>query len=64
LNAKNSAEKILIGDIKVTMIQSYSGKDKLPKPAQTLVYEFNVPIDVVTIDKSAAASQQTRAARQ
>jgi Domain of unknown function (DUF4410) len=53
--AQNTAEKILVGDTKVTMIQSYSGLDKLPKPAEAIVYDFDVPADVITIDKSAGA---------
>lgn len=53
--AQNTAEKILVGDTKVTMIQSYRGKEKLPKPAQAIIYDFDVPSDVITIDKSVGA---------
>lgn len=53
--AQNTAEKILIGDTNVTMIQSYSGKEKLPKPAQAIIYGFDVPPGVITIDHSVAA---------
>jgi hypothetical protein len=53
--AQSNAEKVLVGDTKVTMIQSYSGKDKLAKPPQVIVYDFNIPSDVITIDHSHAA---------
>jgi Domain of unknown function (DUF4410) len=53
--AQNTAEKILVGDAKVTMIHSYSGEDKLPKPARAVIYDFDVPSEVITIDNSAAA---------
>jgi hypothetical protein len=48
--AQNTAEKILVGGTKITMIHSYSGADKLPKPPLVTVYDFNVPSDVITID--------------
>ena len=32
-SAQNAVEKVLVGNTKVTMVHSYSGKDKLPKPA-------------------------------
>ncbi len=53
--AQNSAQKVLFGDAKVTVIQRYSGTDKLPRPSQTIVYDFNVPANVITIDNSRAA---------
>src|ERR1700744_2374294 len=53
--AQNTAEKILVGDTKVTMIHSYSGADKLPKPPLVTVYDFDVPSAVITIDKSVEA---------
>jgi hypothetical protein len=34
---------------------SYGGTDKLPKPALVSVYNFDLPRDVITIDKSPAA---------
>lgn len=58
-NAQNTAQKILIGNARVTMIQSYNG-DKLPKPNTAVVYNFNVPSDVITIDNSAAARLSAR----
>ena len=54
-SAQNAVEKILVGNTKVTMIHSYSGKDKLPKPALVTVFDFDLPIDAVTIDRSAEA---------
>jgi hypothetical protein len=53
--AQNTAEKIFIGNTKVTMLHSYSGPDKLPKPALVTVFDFDVPPDVVTVDKSVPA---------
>src|SRR5262249_40232179 len=32
-----------------------SGAEKLAKPAQTIVYNFTVPAEIITIDQSAAA---------
>jgi len=52
--AENTVEKLLVGDVKVEMIQSYSGKT-LPKPNGIVVYDFKVPDGVVTMDNSAAA---------
>jgi hypothetical protein len=37
------------------MIQSYSGKDKLPKPPHAIIYDFDVPSDVIAIDNFASA---------
>ena len=54
-SAQNAVEKVLVGNTKVTMVHSYSGKDKLPKPALVTVFDFDLPIDVVTIDRSAEA---------
>ena len=53
--AQNTAQKIFIGDTKVTMLHSYSGTDKLPKPALVTVFDFAVPPEVVTVDKSVPA---------
>lgn len=52
LNAQNSVEKFMVGGTKVTMLDSYSGTDKLAKPTQVIVYEVDVPVDVVTMDHS------------
>ena len=54
-SAQNSAQKIFIGDTKVTMLHSYSGTDRLPMAALVTVFDFDVPPDVVTIDKSVPA---------
>jgi Domain of unknown function (DUF4410) len=54
-SAQNAVEKVLVGNTKVTMVHSYSGKDKLPKPALVTVFDFDLPIDVVTIDRSMEA---------
>ena len=49
-SAQNAVEKVLVGNTRVAIIHSYSGKDKLPKPTQITVFDFDLPIDVVTID--------------
>jgi len=54
-SAQNAVEKVLVGNTKVTMVHSYSGKDKLPKPALVTVFDFDLPSDVVTIDRSVEA---------
>jgi hypothetical protein len=53
--AQNAVETVLVGNTKVTMVHSYSGKDKLPKPALVTVFDFDLPIDAVTIDRSMEA---------
>jgi Domain of unknown function (DUF4410) len=53
-SAQNAVEKVLVGNTKVTMVHSYNGKDKLPKPALVTVFNFDLPIDTVTIDRSMA----------
>ena len=54
-SAQNAVEKVLVGNTKVTMVHSYNGKDKLPKPALVTVFNFDLPIDTVTIDRSMEA---------
>ena len=54
-SAQNTVGKVLVGNTKVTMVHSYSGKDKLPKPTQITVFDFDLPIDVVTIGRSMEA---------
>lgn len=54
-SAQNAVDKVLVGNTKVTMIHSYSGKDKLSKPALVTVFNFDLPIDAVTIDRSMEA---------
>jgi hypothetical protein len=55
LAAQNEVQKVMVGDAKVTVLQSYEGKDKLAKPAQILVYNLDVSPDVITIDRSHVA---------
>lgn len=57
--AQNAVQNYRVGNAKVTMLQSYSGAT-LPKPATTVVYNFNVPGDVITVDNSAAARVSAR----
>src|SRR6202007_561670 len=52
LNAQNKAEKFLMGDTKVTMLDSYTGTDKLANPDRVIVYKVDVPVDVVKMDHS------------
>ena len=47
--AQNAVQNFRVGNAKVTMLQSYKGST-LPKPNTTVVYNFNVPDDVITID--------------
>jgi uncharacterized protein DUF4410 len=54
LQAQNTVEKVLIGETKVTVLNSYNGPHDLPKPERVVVYEFDLPTDVVTLDRSAA----------
>jgi hypothetical protein len=52
LYAQNSVEKFMVGGTKVTMLDSYKGTEKLAKPTQVIVYEVEVPTDVITMDHS------------
>jgi hypothetical protein len=52
---QNAAQKILAGDTKVTVISEYKGKDKLPAPTQIIIHDFDVPSEIITIDRSPAA---------
>jgi hypothetical protein len=54
MHAANVAKKVLLGDTKVEVIAKYQG-EPLPKPDKALIYDFNVPADVVSVDTSAAA---------
>jgi hypothetical protein len=54
-HAQNAAQKILIGDTKVTVLQSYKGTDTLSKPVQIDVHDFDIPSEVIAIDNSPAA---------
>jgi hypothetical protein len=53
--AQSVPEKLLVGDVKVETIASYKGPEPLPKPSETLVRDFGVSSDVITIDDSAGA---------
>jgi len=53
MHAQNVAKKVLLGDTKVDVVAKYQG-DPLPKPDKALVYDFNVPADVISIDTSPA----------
>lgn len=55
LNPQNAVENVVAGKTKVTMIKSYKGTTKLSEPTQAVVYDFKVPSDVITIDKSPVA---------
>ena len=52
LNAQSAVEKFMVGSTKVTMLDSYTGTEKLAKPAQVIVYEVVAPVEVVTMDQS------------
>jgi hypothetical protein len=52
LNAENPVGKFMVGGTKVTMLDSYRGTEKLAKPTQVIVYEVDVPADVVKMDHS------------
>lgn len=43
----------MIGDTEVTVVETYKGPASLLRPAQTIVYDFDVPPDVITLDHSA-----------
>lgn len=58
-NAQNAVQNYRVGNAKVAMLQSYNGA-KLPMPATTVVYNFTVPGDVITIDNSPAARLSAR----
>lgn len=59
-NAQSGPQKLLVGDTQVEIVASYKGLELLPKPDKTLVYNFMVPPNVVTMDKSAAGRLQRR----
>jgi hypothetical protein len=52
--AQNTVQTLLAGDTKIEMLYSYKGTN-LAKPAKTVVYNFDVPESVITMDNSAAA---------
>jgi hypothetical protein len=54
LNAEHVVKKIVIGDTEVTVVENYKGSASLLRPTQAIVYDFDVPSDVITLDRSAA----------
>lgn len=59
-NAQSAPQKLLVGDTQVEIVASYKGPQTLAKPGKALIYSFNVPPDVITMDQSAAARLQRR----
>jgi hypothetical protein len=57
--AENAAKKLLVGDTKVEVVAKYQG-EALPKPVGVLIYDFNVPASVITVDDSPAARVHRR----
>jgi len=55
VQAQNTAEKVFVGNTKVTVTAGYKGQDKLPAPGQIVVHDFDVPSEIITIDSSPAA---------
>ena len=53
--AQSTAGNPLVGYTKVETISSYKGPELLPKPDKIVIYDFFVPADAITIDKSIAA---------
>ena len=53
--SQNSAEKLLVGDTRVTVIAGYTGKDKLALPLGIVLHDFDVPAEIITVDHSPAA---------
>jgi Domain of unknown function (DUF4410) len=54
LLAEGPVRKFLNGDTKVTVLDSYKGSECLSKPTSLVVSDFDVPNDVITLDKSMA----------
>lgn len=52
--AENTAKKVLLGDTKVDVLARWQGAAP-PKPGRIVVYDFDVPVDVVSVDRSPAA---------
>jgi hypothetical protein len=57
--AESAAKKLLVGNTKTEILAKYQG-EPLPKPEKVLVLDFNVPADVVSVDKSMAARVHRR----
>jgi len=56
----NAVQNLVIGDTKVETLSRYQGHEPLPNPKQALVYDFDVPPEVVTMDESIAARLHRR----
>jgi hypothetical protein len=53
--APNAVQNLIVGDTKVETLTHYQGPEPLPKPKQTLVYDFEVPAETITMDESVGA---------
>jgi hypothetical protein len=53
LHAENVVKKIVVGDREVTVVTSYNRTEPLPRPTQAIVYDFDLPTNVITLDHSA-----------
>lgn len=53
--AQNKAEKLLVGDTKITVIAGYKGEAKLAAPTKIVVHDFDVPSEIITVDHSPAS---------
>jgi hypothetical protein len=60
--AQSVPAKILSGDTKVETVAGYQGTDPLPRPEKTVIYDFRVAPESVTMDDSAAARLTQRRA--
>jgi len=58
--AQSAPQKLLVGDTHVEIVASYRGAETLPKPDKTLIYNFTVDPEVVTLDQSVAGRLQRR----
>src|SRR5215831_11661585 len=54
VSAQNKVEKLLAGDVQVTVLERYSGPEALPKPDRVVVHDFTVPVGAVSTDESIA----------
>lgn len=55
VTAQNKAEKLLVGDTKVSVIAGYKGEAKLAAPLKIVVHDFDVPSEIITVDHSPAS---------
>jgi hypothetical protein len=59
-NAQTSTGNVLSGGTKIEVIAAYQGTEPLPRPGKTVIYDFTVTPDVVTMDESAMAQMHRR----